>query len=125
MGRIAVAAVCIVLIVAGGIVSLRCTNAVCGDILAQIDASLWQLTETGHDDGRALTAAYDTWTDFHTGLCAFIEHDQVDQVTASFQRAMAFLSYETHDEYLAELLQLKALVQMVQAFDRPTLRNIL
>ena len=91
----------------------------------QIDLSLAQLTETGEDDGRALTRAYDIWADFHTYLCTFIGHDQIDQVTNSFQRAMAFLSYGTYDEYLAELLQLKALVQMVQTFDRPSLRSIL
>ena len=84
MGRIAVAAGCIILIVIGGLVSLHYVESVCDDILEQIDLSLAQLTETGEDDGRALTRAYDIWADFHTYLCTFIGHDQIDQVTNSF-----------------------------------------
>ena len=125
MGRIAVAVGCILLIVVGGLINLHYIEALCDEITAQVESSLRSLAETGSDDGRSLQAAYDIWAGRHTYLCTFIGHDQIDQVTSAFQRAMAFLSYETWDEYLAELEQLTALLQMVRTFDRPSVRSIL
>ena len=125
MGRIAVAAGCVVAILIGGFLSLNYVISLCDEMLDTIDQSLEQVARTGSDDADALTQAYDVWARHHTYLCAFIDHEQIDQVTNSFQRAMAFASYETYDEYLAELLQLKALLEMLKNFDRPSLRSIL
>lgn len=125
MGRIAVAAGCIAAILIGGFANLYYVASLCDEMLGIIDHSLEQLARTGADDADALAQAYDLWAQRHTYLCAFIDHEQIDQVTGSFQRAMAFASYETYDEYLAELLQLKALLEMIKSFDRPSLRTIL
>lgn len=125
MGRIAVAVGCILFIVVGGLINLHYIESLCDEMSAQVEISLHSLAETGSDDGRSLQAAYDIWASRHTYLCTFIGHDQIDQVTSAFQRAMAFLSYETWDEYLAELEQLAALLQIIRTFDRPSVRSIL
>ncbi len=125
MGRIVVAIFCILLILGGGLFNLYYVDNICDDMLDSLDAALSSLDATGRDDGRALQAAFDIWEDNHPYLCTFIAHDQIDQVTSAFQRAEAFLQFETYDEYYAELLQLQALVHMVRTFDRPSIRSIL
>ena len=125
MGRIIVAVFCILLILGGGLLNLYYVENICGGILDELATTLSSLETTGQDDGAALQAAFDIWDDKHPYLCTFIGHDQIDQVTSTFQRAQAFLQFETYDEYYAEVLQLQALIHVVRTFDRPSIRSIL
>ena len=125
MSRIIVAIFCILLILGGGLFNLYYVDNICGDMLGSLDTTLSALEKSGRDDGQALEAAFGIWEDNHPYLCTFIAHDQIDQVTNAFERAEAFLQFETYDEYYAEVLQLRALIHMVRTFDRPSIRSIL
>ncbi len=125
MGRLAVAIGCIIVIAAGGILNLLFTSSLCNDMLSQIEISRRQVERTGTDDAHALAQAADLWNRRSVYLSAFIGHDRIDDVTTSYRRALAFARQESFDEYLAELLELEALVRVVRDFDRPTFRSIL
>ncbi len=121
MGRIVTAVGCILLIIAGGAFNLYYIDGLCGEIAAQVELAL----QAPADGGGSLQAARSLWDAHHTYLCAVVDHEQIDQVTGSFQRAMAFLGCQTYDEYTAELQYLLTLLQIIRGFDRPSLRNIL
>lgn len=124
MWRIAVAICCILLIIGGGLYALYWTNSVCDQVMVGLKQAADSLERTGKDDGAGMEQAYRIWQRNIPIFSTFVIHDQVDAVSGAFQRARAFLEFETYDEYNAEIMQLIQLIDFVRDFDRPTLRSI-
>ena len=73
---------------------------------------------------RTLEQAMELWKNHQLVLTTMVPHEEVDAVTQSFQRALAFLYADNTEEFHATIAETLADLEVVRNFDRPSIRTI-
>lgn len=75
-------------------------------------------------DGAPLEKAIDLWLDHQRLLTALVTHEEVDAVTESIRKALAFLYADNPEEFYAALDEAAVDLDVVRKFDKVTFRSI-
>ena len=109
----------VLLIVVGGISTLRHNTALCEDLIGELDL---QLAEPTPEGVRALRRH---WEDLGSYFSCLIPHDRIDNLTSTLCAAEGFAEIGSGDELRGALREARLMLQLIQHFDMPTLQNIL
>lgn len=71
-----------------------------------------------------LNKAVETWKGSEDLLTSFVTHEEVDEVYHSLVRAISLYGIEEPQEYMEALSETLARIEVVRAFDLPTVRSI-
>jgi len=75
-------------------------------------------------DGTPLEEAIDLWLGHQHLLTALVTHEEVDAVTESLRKALAFLYADNPEEFYAALREAEVDLGVVRQFDRLSIRSI-
>jgi len=75
-------------------------------------------------EGAPLEKAIDLWLDHQRLLTALVTHEEVDAVTESLRKALAFLYADNPEEFYAALREAEVDLGVVRQFDRLSIRSI-
>lgn len=75
-------------------------------------------------DGTPLEEAIALWLDHQQLLTSLVTHEEVDAVTESLRKALAFLYADNPEEFYASLREAEVDLTVVRQFDRLSIRSI-
>ena len=96
----------------------RHINTVCADISELLHRAEQEIASP------PLEQAIDLWKDHQLVLTALTPHEEVDAVTQSLRRSLAFIYADNTEEFYASIAEALAELEVVRTFDRPSIRTI-
>lgn len=123
--RVILAAVLLVLLLFGGILSLHQTESICNQVSQPLRRLSAQLQTQKKGENALLSQAMDVWEKALPYLSSVISHDRLDEISGALLRAEGFLAAGDGGETLAELQDALWKLELLQKYDRPTVRSLL
>lgn len=123
--RVILAAVLLALLLFGGILSLHQTENICKQVSQPLKALSAQLQARETGENELLSQATDAWEKALPYLSSLISHDRLDEISGALFRAEGFLEAGDGGEALAELQDALWKLELLQSYDRPTVRSLL
>lgn len=116
--RAAVSVVLLITIVSAGIFLSLYINDFCDRLIVMTESA------AEHHDLSAFNAARKEWLKKNSLLSALVPHHHVDGISASFDRAMSFMSDGDDKEFFAETVSVINQLKVIKGYDIPSLRSI-
>ena len=109
--RVCIALLLFAALIICGTANILYIGRLCDDILSE--------TESG-----SIEKAEKHWLSVVPRLSAFIPHEHLDSISASFARGKSFLKSGSFDEFSAEKESIKIALSVISRYDVPSLRSI-
>ncbi|MEG1778407.1 MAG: DUF4363 family protein [Angelakisella sp.] len=120
MWRVFIAIGLIVAIIVSGILFVNGTSKLCD----RLTSDMVRCLAAPSASAATFAGAYELWSSKRRLLATIIVQNRITTISASFERAKAFLKEETYDEYLAAIGEIVMSLELLRAYDMPSYSSI-